>query len=161
MAINDTPHPVDTHVGVRLRLRRKLLGISQERLGQVLGVTFQQVQKYERGRNRVSASMLYRAASALEVKVGYFFDGLQQTGLDEAGIDIDLGLASFIASDAAPAFAVAYTKLSAAQRAAVRRIVLDLADLDGAAGDSEARAVAAERRRTLSGDLRHLDRVGH
>jgi transcriptional regulator with XRE-family HTH domain len=161
MARNDTPDPIDTHVGARLRLRRKIIGVSQGRLADLLGVTFQQVQKYEKGVNRISASMLYRASAALEVRVGYFFEGLEQTGLDAAGGDIDLGLVAFIGTDSAPAFAAAYTKLSSAQRAAVRRIVLDLAQLDGAEGDVEARAVASERRRELAGDLRHLDRVGH
>jgi transcriptional regulator with XRE-family HTH domain len=70
------PHPVDRHVGVRIRMRRKELGVSQERLAEALGITFQQVQKYERGANRVSASKLWEIASALRTPVGYFYDGL-------------------------------------------------------------------------------------
>ncbi len=70
------PNPVDIHVGARVRLRRTLLGMSQERLGEALGLTFQQVQKYERGANRIGASRLYDLARALQVPVGFFFDDL-------------------------------------------------------------------------------------
>jgi transcriptional regulator with XRE-family HTH domain len=72
----DGPHPVDRHVGLRIRMRRKELGVSQERLAEALGITFQQVQKYERGANRVSASKLWEIASALKAPVAYFYDGL-------------------------------------------------------------------------------------
>ena len=65
----DGPDPIDVHVGGRIRLRRTLMGLSQTGLGEVIGLTFQQVQKYERGANRVSASMLYRIAEALDVPV--------------------------------------------------------------------------------------------
>lgn len=70
------PHPVDCHVGVRIRMRRKEMGVSQEKLAEALGITFQQVQKYERGANRVSASKLWEIASALKTPVAYFYDGL-------------------------------------------------------------------------------------
>jgi transcriptional regulator with XRE-family HTH domain len=70
------PNPVDLHVGARIRLRRRMQGVSQEKLADALGLTFQQVQKYERGANRVSASKLYEIASALHAPVSYFFDGL-------------------------------------------------------------------------------------
>jgi transcriptional regulator with XRE-family HTH domain len=70
------PHPIDLHVGRRMRQRRTLLGLSQERLAESLGLTFQQVQKYERGANRVSASRLYELGRVLEVPIGYFFEDL-------------------------------------------------------------------------------------
>ena len=70
------PHPIDLHVGRRMRQRRTLLGLSQERLAEALGLTFQQVQKYERGSNRVSASRLYELGRVLEVSIGYFFEEL-------------------------------------------------------------------------------------
>ncbi len=70
------PNPVDLHVGARIRLRRRMQGVSQEKLADALGLTFQQVQKYERGANRVSASKLYEIATALHSPVSYFFDGL-------------------------------------------------------------------------------------
>lgn len=72
----DGPHPVDRHVGLRIRMRRKEMGVSQERLAEALGITFQQVQKYERGANRVSASKLWEIAGALKTPVAYFYDGL-------------------------------------------------------------------------------------
>lgn len=68
------PHPVDVAVGARIRLRRRDVGLSQSALAAKLGVSFQQVQKYERGANRISASMLARAARVLGVPVGWFFD---------------------------------------------------------------------------------------
>jgi transcriptional regulator with XRE-family HTH domain len=70
------PNFVDAHVGVRMRVRRQIIGMSQEKLGELLGITFQQVQKYEKGSNRVSASRLYLMAKVLGVPVQYFFDGL-------------------------------------------------------------------------------------
>ena len=73
---SDKPNPIDVHVGSRVRLRRTLLGMSQEKLGEAIGLTFQQVQKYERGANRVGASRLYDLAQVLDVPVSFFFDDL-------------------------------------------------------------------------------------
>lgn len=70
------PSPIDVHVGSRIRLRRTLLGMSQERLGEALGLTFQQVQKYERGVNRVGASRLFDLSRVLDVPISFFFDDL-------------------------------------------------------------------------------------
>jgi len=72
----DKPNPIDVHVGSRLRLRRTLLGMSQEKLGEAIGLTFQQVQKYERGANRVGASRLYDLSRVLDVPVSFFFDDI-------------------------------------------------------------------------------------
>ena len=71
---SDKPNPIDIHVGSRVRLRRTLLGMSQEKLGEAIGLTFQQVQKYERGTNRVGASRLYDLSRVLDVPVSYFFE---------------------------------------------------------------------------------------
>jgi transcriptional regulator with XRE-family HTH domain len=89
------PNPVDVHVGSRVRLRRTLLGMSQEKLGESIGLTFQQVQKYERGSNRIGASRLYDLARVLDVPVGFFFEEMpaetqhsspaQVQGLQEEG----------------------------------------------------------------------------
>jgi transcriptional regulator with XRE-family HTH domain len=68
------PNPVDVHVGARIRLRRTLLGISQMALAETIGLTFQQVQKYEKGMNRVSSSRLLDVANALDVSISYFFE---------------------------------------------------------------------------------------
>jgi len=70
------PNPVDVHVGGRIRLRRRVTGLSQEDLARALELTFQQVQKYERGTNRVSASKLFAIADVMGVPVNYFFQGL-------------------------------------------------------------------------------------
>jgi transcriptional regulator with XRE-family HTH domain len=70
--------PIDVHVGSRIRLRRTLLGLSQERLGDALGLTFQQVQKYERGINRVGASRLFDLARVLDVPISFFFDDMPE-----------------------------------------------------------------------------------
>ncbi len=70
--------PVDTHVGARIRLRRTLMGMSQERLGEALGLTFQQVQKYERGVNRVGASRLFDLSRVLDVPISFFFDDMPE-----------------------------------------------------------------------------------
>lgn len=82
MAAKSVPHPVDLHVGARLRQPRRLIGLSQVGLAQAVGMTHQQVQKYERGGNRVSASMLYALACVLKVSPGWFFQGLPATDGD-------------------------------------------------------------------------------
>ncbi len=70
------PHPIDVHVGARLRARRTLLGMNQTKLGDALGLTFQQVQKYEKGTNRISSSRLFRLTRALDVSIEYFFEDM-------------------------------------------------------------------------------------
>jgi transcriptional regulator with XRE-family HTH domain len=69
------PNPIDRHVGSRVRMRRMLIGMSQEKLGEALGLTFQQVQKYEKGTNRIGASRLHRIASVLGVPIEFFYEG--------------------------------------------------------------------------------------
>jgi transcriptional regulator with XRE-family HTH domain len=68
------PHPVDAHVGKRIRMRRSLLGVTQEKLAESVGLTFQQIQKYERGTNRVSASRLFQFSKILDVPISYFYE---------------------------------------------------------------------------------------
>ncbi len=75
-----TPDPVDKHVGARVRMRRMLVGMSQEKLGESLGLTFQQVQKYEKGANRIGASRLQQISGVLKVPVEFFFEGSPQNG---------------------------------------------------------------------------------
>jgi transcriptional regulator with XRE-family HTH domain len=75
------PNPIDRHVGSRVRLRRMMLNMSQTKLGDELGLTFQQVQKYEKGKNRISASKLLQSAHILQVPVTYFFEGVSSTRL--------------------------------------------------------------------------------
>ncbi len=85
------PNPIDKHVGSRVRMRRMMLGMSQEKLGDALGLTFQQVQKYEKGTNRIGASRLQQISIILQVPVSFFFEGAPnlvdppgQKGLEEA-----------------------------------------------------------------------------
>ncbi|MDP2619363.1 MAG: helix-turn-helix transcriptional regulator [Hyphomicrobiales bacterium] len=79
--VKKQPHPIDLHVGRRVKMRRMLIGMSQEKLGNQLGLTFQQVQKYEKGANRIGASRLWDISRILEVPVRFFFEGLRpETG---------------------------------------------------------------------------------
>ncbi|WP_300542766.1 helix-turn-helix transcriptional regulator [Maricaulis sp.] len=119
------PNPIDIHVGARIRLRRQLLKMSQEKLGDELGVTFQQVQKYERGANRVGASRLYRLSRVLDVPVQFFFEGLGEksaaTGMAEG--DQTPVVYDFIQSADGVSLAEAFSRISDAK---VRRRVLEL-----------------------------------
>ena len=74
--MSSSPHPIDVHVGARIRLRRRLLGMSQSKLARLLGVSFQQIQKYEKGHNRIGSSSLFRLACLLAVPVEFFFADL-------------------------------------------------------------------------------------
>lgn len=76
--LDGSPNLIDIYVGTRLRLQRTLLGLTQEKLGDAVGLTFQQIQKYERGANRVGASRLFALSRALKVSVEFFFDGMDQ-----------------------------------------------------------------------------------
>ena len=79
------PNPVDIHVGARVRLRRTLLGMTQTGLGKAIGLTFQQVQKYERGVNRIGSSRLYDLARVLDVPVNFFFDDMPKEIASKSG----------------------------------------------------------------------------
>ncbi len=81
--VKKTPNPIDVHVGNRVRMRRMLVGMSQEKLGQKLGLTFQQIQKYEKGANRISASRLFQMSQILGVPVQFFFEDLPQQKNDD------------------------------------------------------------------------------
>lgn len=119
------PNPIDVHVGLRIRLRRKELGVSQERLAEAIGLTFQQVQKYERAANRVSASKLYEMARALETSTAYFFEGLADTittsPSEPAGGQAHMQ--AFLLTPEGVELANAFPKIAPAK---VRRRILDL-----------------------------------
>lgn len=85
----EAPRPVDLHVGRRLRLRRGLVGMSQERLAELLGITYQQVQKYERGANRIGSSRLHDIARILDVPVAWFFDEMEAAHPAASGLAED------------------------------------------------------------------------
>lgn len=78
------PNPVDIHVGLKVRERRTLLGLSQTQLANMLGITFQQVQKYERGKNRISCSRLVDLSSVLDIEIDYFFDNMPDMVLKQS-----------------------------------------------------------------------------
>ena len=80
MLAKKAPNPTDKHVGARVRMRRMMLSMSQEKLGDALGLTFQQVQKYEKGTNRIGASRLQQISHILQVPVAFFFEGAPSLG---------------------------------------------------------------------------------
>ena len=139
--MSDAPHPTDIRVGQKLRSRRLVLGMSQERLGGLLGVTYQQVQKYERGANRIGSSRLHELCRILAVPVSYFFDEPASSRLGE-------GAAGFQHETARPSgepdsrdtleLVRAYNRIGDAQ---VRRRLLEL-----------ARALGAVRYHTADGE---------
>src|SRR5579863_4299605 len=150
---SDQPHPIDVQVGSRVRLRRNMLGLSQEKLGEAIGLTFQQVQKYERGANRIGASRLHELSRVLDVPVTFFFD------------DVDPVRAPAIPGGFAEPPAEAFDSdpmrrretvelvdaYYAVEDAAVRRRLLELARALAAGGEpttepSPARAVRGTRR---------------
>ncbi len=123
------PNPVDAHVGGRVRLRRMLLGISQEKLGEQLGLTFQQIQKYEKGVNRIGASRLFDLSKVLNVPVQFFYDeapgidgaGAMSTGFAEA--PADAYIAGFLNTREGVELNKAYARISDLR---TRRAILDL-----------------------------------
>ena len=93
-----SPHPIDTHVGSRIRMRRALLGMTQQRLADALDLTFQQVQKYEKGTNRVSASRLQHIATLLGVEVGFFYEGSGQVSGGSSALDRQAAMLAEVSS---------------------------------------------------------------
>ena len=128
-------HPVDLYVGARLRIRRKVLGLSQTQLAEALGITFQQVQKYERGANRISASKLYEAARLLQSPVSYFFEGLDETAFADHDDGIAQRMTQFVATPEGLELATLFPRLN--DRRLRRRVV----DLVKAMVDDEPAAV--------------------
>lgn len=120
------PNPIDIHVGSRIRLRRNMLGISQEKLGESLGITFQQIQKYEKGTNRVGASRLQAISSILGVPVAFFFEDApgenagSVRGMEDSSTTY---VVDFLSSAEGLQLNRAFVKISDAK---VRRKVLDL-----------------------------------
>ena len=135
MASKKSPNPIDIHVGSRVRLRRMMLGMSQEKLGEALGITFQQIQKYEKGANRVSASKLWDIARFFKVDIGYFFEGLMvaRPGMAEGEP------AAFVHDFPATRQSIEISRLAPQLTARQQRLDLDMrremADQDGAVSD--------------------------
>jgi transcriptional regulator with XRE-family HTH domain len=117
------PNPVDRHVGLRIRMRRKELGISQERLAESIGLTFQQVQKYERAANRVSASKLWEMSRALSTNISYFYEGLGDT-IETPGSNLPReSMQDFLLTPEGIELAAVFPKIA---KGRVRRKILDL-----------------------------------
>jgi transcriptional regulator with XRE-family HTH domain len=116
-------HPVDLYVGARLRIRRKVLGLSQTQLADALGITFQQIQKYERGANRISASKLYEAARLLQSPVSYFFEGLDETAFGDQDDGVAQRMTQFVATPEGLELASLFPRLNDRR---LRRRVVDL-----------------------------------
>ena len=117
-----SPHPIDIHVGNRVRLRRVLLGMSQEDLASRLGITFQQVQKYERGLNRISGSRLYDISKILQANIDYFFDEFQ-TEHKEMPFDENTPLSNLMQQEEALVLVNAYNKI---KKPHLRQMLFDL-----------------------------------
>lgn len=118
------PNPVDLHVGLRIRLRRKELGVSQEKLADSIGLTFQQIQKYERAANRVSASKLWEMARALDTSIAYFFEGLGDAARLDPGAPQSAPPAhAFLLTPEGLELAAAFPRI---RKSRVRRRILDL-----------------------------------
>ena len=126
-----SPHYVDQHVGRQIRELRRRLHVSQEKLAETLGLTFQQVQKYEKGANRVSASKLFEVAGALQVDIGYFFQGLNAPSAP----GVAEGAEPFVHDGAVTAEAREVDQLMLEMPRKRRRLIVDL-----------ARALAADKR---------------
>ncbi len=129
----DPSHPIDQHVGAKIRLRRRTLGITQEALAQMLGLTFQQVQKYERAGNRTSASRLYDLSRALKVPVSYFFDGYDDDDIDAGFTEIrpERAVRKFLMTTEGVELAEVFPRVRSAK---LRRKVTDL--VTALAGDA-------------------------
>ena len=117
------PHPIDLHVGGRVRLRRKFNGMSQEELAKSIDLTFQQVQKYERGSNRISASKLYEISKKLQAPVSYFFDGYAPVPDNDENFEQETAVNRFLATSEGVELAEAFPRISSAKH---RRRIVDL-----------------------------------
>ena len=122
--IKKVPNPIDRHVGSRVRMRRMLAGISQEKLGDALGLTFQQVQKYEKGTNRIGASRLQQIAKTLQVPVSFFFEELP-AAKGNAGGPSPTELSAVLATSDGLALVQGFARIKSAK---VRRRLVDLVE---------------------------------
>ncbi len=126
--IKKTPNPVDRHVGSRVRMRRMMVSMSQEKLGERLGITFHQVQKYEKGTNRIGASRLHQIASILGVPVSFFYEGAPGGDATATGF-ADSGNPPFLSDFLATAEGLALSKAFMKVRdPKLRRRIVDLVE---------------------------------
>ena len=129
------PNPIDKHVGSRVRMRRMMLSMSQEKLGDALDLTFQQVQKYEKGTNRIGASRLQQISNILQVPVSFFFEGAPTSGDTINGAKeapSPAYVADFLATSEGLALTRAFTRIKDAK---MRRRIVDLVAVIAGEGD--------------------------
>jgi transcriptional regulator with XRE-family HTH domain len=129
-----SPNPADVHVGNRVRMRRKMLSMSQTKLGEAIGLTFQQVQKYEKGTNRLSAGRLQQLAHVLLVPVSFFFEDPLEPGVEASAQQAKAPdyVSQFLTTTDGLALAKAFTRVSdATLRRAIVRLVEEIADEEG------------------------------
>jgi transcriptional regulator with XRE-family HTH domain len=119
------PNPTDRHVGARVRMRRLMLDMTQTELAEGLGLTFQQVQKYEKGSNRIGASRLQHIAEILQVPISFFFDGAGEPGEFKPMEPKTLFISDFLASSEGVALVKAYMKIKDAR---LRRCIVQLVE---------------------------------
>ena len=140
LAPDQEPHLVDIHVGARVRMRRKAMGLSQTQLADSVGITFQQLQKYERGTNRVSASKLYGIAVTLQTSVAWFFEGMSALDIAGDGDKRTLAVRRFMATEEGVELASLVPQLPMAQRLQILALAKTLS-LDS--NDNETKEGAA------------------
>jgi len=127
--VKKVPNPIDRHVGSRVRMRRMMLSMSQEKLGDALGLTFQQVQKYEKGANRIGASRLQQISGILQVPVSFFFEGAPASGTESAGSLDEAPSPAYVADFLATSDGLALTKaFMGIKDAKLRRKIVDLVE---------------------------------
>jgi len=123
------PNPIDKHVGSRVRMRRMMLSMSQEKLGDALGLTFQQVQKYEKGTNRIGASRLQQISQILQVPVAFFFEGAPELPTGHSGGMHEAPSPSYVSDFLATSDGLALTKAFMRIRdSKLRRRIVDLVE---------------------------------
>jgi transcriptional regulator with XRE-family HTH domain len=128
MVAKKAPNPIDKHVGSRVRMRRMMLAMSQEKLGDALGLTFQQVQKYEKGTNRIGASRLQQIAHILQVPVEFFFEGapsLQAPAPGAKEVPSTAYVSDFLATSEGLSLTKAFTRIKEPK---LRRRIVDLVE---------------------------------
>ncbi len=137
--VTKAPNPTDKYVGSRVRMRRIMLGMSQEKLGEALGLTFQQVQKYEKGTNRIGASRIQKISDILQVPVSFLFEGGPSSAVSAQGFSEAPSAAyvsDFLATSEGLALTRAFTRIPDAK---LRRRIVDLVEQIAAREEEDKR----------------------
>ena len=140
--VTKSPSPTDRHVGARVRMRRMMLGMSQTNLGEAVGLTFQQIQKYERGTNRIGASRLQHIAHILQVPVSFFFEGSPGASGEDAATPTPSYVDDFLATSDGLSLIKYFTRI---KKPKLRRSIVDLVEQIAAREAAEKAREAAEK----------------